>query len=171
MFVLKQKIKIWVLIVISILSLVATLHAHENRPHHDGVAEVKADEENGNEKLQNINIEYLRDIKPIFQKSCVDCHGSTTRYPWYSKLPFAKQVIEKDVRESKEHLDLSNDFPFGGHGTPTEDLVAIDKSVEEGTMPPFRYWILHPSSKLNTRDKAKIKAWVEKSLLLLSKNP
>ena len=153
---------------ISILAIVATVQAHEShgaKPQHEVTGESSTAEE---EVLKKINADYVSEVKPIFQKSCFDCHSSATSYPWYAKLPGAKQLIESDIRESKEHLDFSNDFPFGGHGEPAEDLVAIRKSVDEGTMPPFRYRILHSSSKLTEDEKSKVRAWIDSSIETLN---
>jgi len=61
-----------------------------------------------------INESYLATVKPVFRKSCFDCHSSNTNYPWYSNLPGAKQLIQNDIAEAKEHLDMSKDFPFQG---------------------------------------------------------
>jgi hypothetical protein len=116
-----------------------------------------------------INSSYLRDIKPILQKACFDCHSSETRYPWYARLPFAGSLIEADVTEAKKHLDLSQDFPFKGHGSVEEDLKAIGDAVEKKSMPPFRYRILHPDSNLSEADQEKVVSWVDDSLKLMKK--
>ena len=75
----------------------------------------------------------------------------------------------EDVTEAKKHLDLSQDFPFKGHGSSDEDLKAIAEAVDNGSMPPFRYRILHPDSKLSEADKKKVVGWVDESLKLMKK--
>ncbi len=162
----KSKIFAPLCMAISLLSIVASVGAHENHAHK---AEVPMPAPTGQESeiLAQINSQYLKEVKPIFRKSCFDCHSSSTRYPWYAKLPGAKQLIESDVNESKVHLDLSNDFPFGGHGTPNEDLEAIAEVIKEGSMPPFRYRILHSDSKLSNDEKEAIQNWVKLSLKTL----
>ncbi len=91
------------------------------------------------QKYTQINKLYIKTVKPIFKKSCFDCHGNTTNYPWYYKVPGVKQLIDSDIKESKKHLDFSKDFPFISHETPLKDLDAIGKSVNNNSMPPFRY--------------------------------
>lgn len=120
-----------------------------------------------NARLARINEIYKRDVKPIFQIKCFDCHSQRTNYPWYYRLPGAKQLIDGDIKEAKEHLDFSNDFPFGGHGVPSEDLEAIAGVAKENSMPPFRYWILHSGSRLSEGDKRIILEWVDKSQAIL----
>jgi Haem-binding domain len=137
--------------------------AHEQ--HHAETMKSKSiSAETADNNTVSINEVYLKEVKPIFKRSCFDCHSSSTSYPWYSKIPGAKQIIENDIRESKEHLDLSNDFPFGGHGTPTQDLEAIDEVIKEGSMPPFRYRILHSKSNISADEKLVIENWVKSSL-------
>ena len=106
----------------------------------------------------------------ILKRSCYDCHSNHTDYPWYAKLPGAKQLIDSDIAEAKEHLDMSKDFPFSGHASPLEDLEAIDKEVRDGEMPPFRYRFMHPSSKLTGQESKVVSEWVKNSLEVLNKN-
>lgn len=117
--------------------------------------------------LKSINSAYMRDVKPIFQKKCFDCHSNQPRYPWYSKLPGAKQLIESDIAEAKKHLDFSSDFPFKGHGSPKEDLDEIQRSIDSNEMPLLRYRILHWDSKVSPEEKAAIQAWIAESQKLL----
>lgn len=117
--------------------------------------------------LQKINEMYLTDIKPIFQKSCFACHTSQTIYPWYSKIPGAKQLIEHDVTEAKVHLDMEFDFPFKSHATPIEDLKAISDSIAKNEMPPFRFRIMHSEAKMSDEEKSKIQKWILYSQQLL----
>lgn len=119
------------------------------------------------EVLAKINLFYESSIKPIFKNSCFDCHSSTTRYPWYSEIPGAKQVIQNDIAEAKGHLDMSDGLPFIGHGTLKEDVAAIRKSIEDESMPPFRYRILHGSSRLSDEQKQTVFNWVDLSTALL----
>lgn len=113
---------------------------------------------------QEINNEYLQNIKPIIQKKCFDCHGTISKYPWYYKVPGVKQMIDYDIKEAKEHLDMSKDFPFISHETPLEDLKSFKRVTKKGTMPPLRYILGHWDSSLNEEEKRAIIQWSEKSL-------
>jgi hypothetical protein len=118
---------------------------------------------------QEINSNYLADIKPIFKKACFDCHSSQTNYPWYAHIPFVQSMIKHDVTEAKKHLNMDTDFPFESHGSPEEDLESIKASVQDGSMPPRMYSILHDSSQLSETEKENVKNWVEQSLKRLKK--
>lgn len=114
-----------------------------------------------------INQSYLDSVQPIFKKKCFDCHSDQTKYPWYHAVPGVKQLIDYDVREAKEHLDLSFGFPFRGHGSQAKTLEEILEVVEENEMPLWYYRIMHPGSKVTEEEKTAIRHWVKASLELL----
>ncbi len=116
------------------------------------------------EKLSRINRDYITNIKPIFKEKCFDCHSNQTRFPWYYKIPGVKQLIDRDIKESKEHIDMSGDFPFKSHESPAEDLKAIAEEIQENEMPPWRYILLHTDAKISVEEKKKIFDWVTSSL-------
>ena len=66
-------------------------------------------------------------------------------------------------------MDMSNDFPFAGHGNPKDDLKALKRTVKEGNMPPFQYKLLHWSSSLNEDEKKLINKWIKDSLESINK--
>ena len=122
-------------------------------------------------KLEKINALYRSSVKPIFQQKCMDCHSDQTKYPWYYRIPGLKQLLDKDIREGLEHLDISNDFPFGGHGSPQEDLEGIREVVENNSMPIFRYQVMHWKSRLTEEEKRTILNWVDRSEAILQFSP
>ncbi len=118
------------------------------------------DEGPSRDQLQAINTKYMEKIKPIFQNKCLPCHRGTTNFPWYHAIPGVKQLIDHDVKEAKERMDMSNDFPFKGHGAPKEDLKALTDEVQSGEMPPMRYRVMHWDSGLTKEEKQIILDWV-----------
>merc|ERR1712065_7798 len=127
--------------------------------------EVEVEVKEGTKEIySSINSEYLKNIKPVFQKKCFDCHSNQTKFPWYYKLPVISGMIDKDIKEAKTHLDFSNDFPFLSHDTPKKDLISILDVFEKKSMPPFIYTIIHSESKVSEEDIKKVKVWVEQSL-------
>ena len=113
---------------------------------------------------KKINTSYLKKVKPIFKKSCFDCHSSQTTYPWYYKVPGVKQLIDSDIKEAKSHLDFSNDYPFISHDTPENDLKSIEKSISKKIMPPKKYLWMHNNAKLSQQEVEEIKKWIKESL-------
>lgn len=158
------------LIILASTSL-ALAHEGQSHPSKNEHHALPATDDS-DEVLKTINESYIKNVKSLFQKSCFDCHSNQTKYPWYANIPGAKQLIASDVAEANSHLDMSEDFPFKGHGSPFEDLEAIRKAVTENSMPPFRYWILHNGSRLSGEEKRTVLAWVDSSIQLLNQpNP
>lgn len=132
-------------------------HHHEDPSHaqmHHPVGPTEKDQ------FASINEKYLQDVKPIFKRSCFDCHSSQSRFPWYYKIPGIHQYIDSDIAEAREHLDFEQDFPFKSHAMPLEDLKAISDELLEDEMPPLRYRLLHSETKLTEAEKNKIINWV-----------
>jgi hypothetical protein len=118
-------------------------------------------------KLMQVNEQYLKTVKPIFQKKCFDCHSGATVFPWYHHVPGIKQLLDHDTHEAREDMDMSQDFPFIGKGSPTDYLGNIEDEINEGSMPPFRYRIIHRDSKISDSEKQVILDWVHESQKLL----
>lgn len=139
-------------------------HAHKN---HDHGAATDGEKKVDPQVLNKIATLYNEQVRSIFQQKCMDCHSTQTRYPWYYKLPFAKSLIDEDVEEAKKHLDIGEGYPFQGHGTYISDLEEIARTIREGTMPPFRYRVMHPSAGFTEEERKAVLRWIDESLLLL----
>lgn len=134
---------------------------------HKGKTHALSSAKNPEANLKKINAAYIQDVRPIFKKKCFDCHSTVERLPWYYKLPLARQLMDYDMREAKEHLDMRQDFPFAGHGIPLADLGEIEEVVEEGSMPPWYYRLVRRGSALSLEEIEKIKKWTQESKELL----
>ena len=117
--------------------------------------------------LATINDFYKKDVRPIFKNKCLDCHGSLANKPWYYELPGARQLIQRDIREAKSHMDMSNGFPFKGHGSPKDDLESIERTINENSMPPWQYLLMHWDSRPSEEEKQIILNWINQSQKLL----
>ncbi len=115
-----------------------------------------------------INDGFLK-VKPIFQKSCFDCHSADTRYPWYHKLPLIKQLMDDHIEEGREHVDMTNGFPFKGEDSQREMLEHIHHEIKEGDMPIFSYRIMHWGALIEGPQQDSVFAWIDSSLALLPK--
>ena len=106
-------------------------------------------------------------VRHIFKKSCFDCHTDATKYPWYHVLPFIGGMIDDDIKEAKTHLDMSNDFPFGGHATQIERLREIRKEIKDGDMPIFSYRLMHWGLLIEGKQQDSVFHWIDQSSKLL----
>lgn len=174
--------KQWLVILISMSLIIFSTYLlrpvrHLQQNHHTAVTtndDMDEIEREVYEELLNvfnkINADYRHTAFPLFKKACFDCHSRYTIYPWYHYIPVVKQIIDRDIATAKLHLDMSNDFPFYGHASPEEDLEAIKSVIENESMPPFRYEILHPEAKLTENERSIIKDWTNRTQKILSDN-
>lgn len=100
------------------------------------------------------------EVDKIFSRSCNDCHTNATHWPWYSNVaPFSWMVAE-DVKEGREHLNLSEWASY-----PPNDakhaLEEICEEVKKGKMPMREYTWTHRNARLSPADKQTICAWIE----------
>lgn len=107
-------------------------------------------------------------LEPTFKKGCFDCHTTNTVYPWYYKLPIVKGILDDHIKDGLKHLDMTDGFPFKGHGAPADDLEAIREEVLEGEMPLLSYRMLHWSAKPSDNEIDSIATWVDRSLASLA---
>jgi hypothetical protein len=119
------------------------------------------------ESLNIINKEYISNVKEIFLKKCLNCHGNVEALPIYYKIPGVHQLINYDIKQAKKHMDMSSDFPFKGHGNPKDDLKRLQKTISSDSMPLFRYKIMHWGSSLNKNEKEIINTWIDGSIKIL----
>lgn len=157
------------MLTLTISSLFTTLVFGHGNAHNKAAHKPNPEKVESEDILDRINKAYLKDVKPIFTQKCMDCHSNRTRYPWYHSLPILQNIIDQDIAEGREHLDLSSDYPFGGHGSPEEDLDAIKEAIRDDSMPPLAYKLMHWSSRITHDEKETIMRWVDNSKKALEK--
>ena len=109
-----------------------------------------------------INADY-QSVKPILEKSCFDCHSRFTEYPWYHKIPGIKGMIDGHIKEGREHLEFSDDFPFTGKENTLKLLGEIKEEIEEGEMPLFGYQLLHWGTAIEGAQQDSVFNWIDRS--------
>ncbi|MEK6543440.1 MAG: heme-binding domain-containing protein [Elusimicrobiota bacterium] len=148
------------------LALGAPLASHQGKRHDSGIPPVDAKQ--SVDGIKQVNNRYLVEIEPIFNNKCFDCHATVKKLPWYAKIPGPRHLIERDIREAKKHMDMTHDFPFAGHGTPSEDIDALEGVIKKGSMPPMRYRVMHRGSQLTREEAGKIQNWIDASKVMLT---
>jgi len=152
-----------------LLTMVGSASGHGEKHRESNHTESKSLTSPQMETYAQINQAFLHDVKPIVDKKCYDCHGSGHKLPWYASVPIIKQLIEWDIAEAKEHLDMSDDYPFKGHGDKLEDMESLIETIHYGSMPPIWYSLFHWDSRLSDGDEKKIIHWAQTSLKELKK--
>ena len=116
--------------------------------------------------VDSVNADY-QSVRSILVNSCFDCHSDSTSMPWYHSMPLIKGLIDGHIKEGKEHLDLSHDFPFKGQAQPAKLLAEIREEIEEGEMPLCSYRLLHWGKQIEGDDRDSLFAWIDRSLSAL----
>ena len=111
---------------------------------------------------------YDRDIKPIFQGACFDCHTTTTVWPWYHSVPGVRQFLDGHVEEGRRALDMSAGFPFVPGPKVLRKLRGIAGNVQRGSMPLASYKLMHPLARLTDAQRGVIVRWAQDSYALLT---
>ena len=149
--------------------------AHEGESHKEGSDNIHEDNigsssppKHNTQAYKRISAYYQKNIIKILKKACFDCHSETINYPSYYKIPGIKQLIDRDIKNAKEHLVFTEKFPFKSHESPESDLSSILKSIVEKRMPPERYAFMHKKNQITDNEILQIKAWVNFSLKELS---
>lgn len=102
-------------------------------------------------------------IAAILERSCYDCHSNETRWPWYGYVAPLSWWIEREVAFGRKQLNFSE---WGSYYPTTKirKLQWIDRTLNQETMPPWSYRILHPDAALNRTDLLLLQQWIESEL-------
>lgn len=95
------------------------------------------------------------------RRACFDCHSNETRWPWYSELPFASSMLERDVTKGRGQLNFSRWTQYN----PFDRADMLDKMCSRATnrtMPPRPYLVLHWSARLGPTEIAELCAWTQR---------
>jgi len=99
-------------------------------------------------------------VKASLDRACRDCHTHDTTWPWYSKVAPASLLLASDVKEGREHLNLSE----WGKLDPKRAARKLDEMCEELTsdaMPPGIYRVMHRDAKLTPEETRAFCGWAK----------
>lgn len=92
--------------------------------------------------------------------ACYDCHSNETDWSlWYESVAPASWLVQRDVEEGREHLNFS-EWDQGGKPRELEEMWEV---VQNGSMPPFQYLILHSEAKLTPEQADQLAAGLRAS--------
>jgi hypothetical protein len=99
-------------------------------------------------------------VRAAIERSCRDCHSEATQFPWYSYIAPISWLVESDVKEGREHLNLSR---WNGYSLVRRErcLSEIANQVEDGGMPLASYTWIHRDAVLSPADVDAIFAWTQ----------
>jgi hypothetical protein len=98
------------------------------------------------------------DIKAVLERSCFNCHSNKTTWPWYSAIAPVSWLVAGDVKEGRRHLNFSEweGYSTGKRIAKLDDLI---REVENGTMPPGTYLLMHTEAAPSKEERDRIVDW------------
>lgn len=93
---------------------------------------------------------------------CIMCHSANPKLPFYAKFPIVGKMVMKDVDNGYRSIDLTKAMYNIGVGEPVDEvtLSKIERVFQKGTMPPFKYAIIHWGSAITPKKKEIVLDWV-----------
>ncbi|MEP6635937.1 MAG: heme-binding domain-containing protein [Acidobacteriota bacterium] len=109
-------------------------------------------------KTIQTNLQVTPQVAAILDRSCQDCHGNDTRWPWYSNVSPVSWTVIDHVNEGRKHLNLSE---WGSYDKrrATKKLEQMCDEVKDGAMPIPSYTWIHRSAKLSADDIKTLCDW------------
>ena len=103
-------------------------------------------------------------VASILEQKCASCHTDGAQLPFYSNLPVVGPMIEQDLTTGIRHMDLIAALtPPEGRSVPSEATLAkIEFVMEERSMPPAHYLMVHWNGGLSSTEEQLIKNWIAK---------
>jgi Haem-binding domain len=99
-------------------------------------------------------------VAAMLHAACYDCHSSETRWPWYSRVAPMSWLIATDVKEGREHLNLS-DWPNDNPTRAAKRLENMSDEVGSGEMPLPKYAKIHADARLTESQRKELTGWLD----------
>jgi cytochrome c peroxidase len=99
----------------------------------------------------------------MLMKKCKDCHTSHTEYPFYYNLPFIKDLIDQDIKKGLAYFNMEIEVfnkEFDSEISSTS-LNKIKSVLENGSMPPLQYKLMHWDSHFSDTEKKIVTTWIK----------
>ncbi len=99
----------------------------------------------------------------ILEGKCVNCHTSEGKIPFYANFPIAKGIIQEDIDLGTQYVDYAEAFATDGGPVSEVVLAKTEYALEQGTMPPHQYLMLHWNGGLSGEEKQTILDWIKQT--------
>ncbi len=102
-------------------------------------------------------------------RACFDCHSNETAWPLYTRIAPISWLVARDVSEGRQALNFSE---WGvaamggeaGEGGERGGGGEAAEKVEDGSMPPALYTLIHPGARLSPEEQQQLIDGLIKSL-------
>ncbi len=101
-------------------------------------------------------------VSKVVQDKCMACHTQGYDLPFYAKVPGIRQIIEKDYYDGIRAMDLNVEL-IQNKGKPIGEtvLAKMEWVINNDTMPPAKFAVVHWGSRLSDQEKRDILEWVK----------
>ena len=82
--------------------------------------------------------------------ACYDCHSNDTEWPWYSNVAPMSWLVMRDVENGRDAFNFQDPEDVDDDGDEAAEVV------EEGSMPPSQYKLMHPDARLSASEKEEL---------------
>ena len=101
-------------------------------------------------------------VSDVVMEKCMACHSRNYDLPFYAKIPGIRQIIEQDYRDGLRAMDLNAELVEADANKPVGEttLAKMEWVINNNTMPPAKFTVVHWSSRLSEEEKKLIRDWV-----------
>jgi cytochrome c peroxidase len=107
----------------------------------------------------------------IMQAKCFACHVPNIKKPWYAVLPVADTLIDEHIVSGLSHLNMADAFAKEPAMSSKNLIKKMSRVLNNGTMPPASYTVLHWTTQLSEEDKTVLRDWVAALKQARANNP
>jgi cytochrome c peroxidase len=101
------------------------------------------------------------DASRIMQNKCIDCHSpGMTRFPIYSNLPVARQLMESDINNASSRFLVDKELYSGEASFTPLMLARLEGAIRNNSMPPNLYLSMHWNGRLSEAENSTLLAWI-----------
>ncbi len=98
-------------------------------------------------------------VKSTLKRACYDCHSHETAWPWYGYVAPASWLLAYYVSEARSEFNLSTWKAYRPDKRRTLLRDALEE-IEEGSMPPWEYRLMHGKARLSEADIEILRDWI-----------
>lgn len=101
-------------------------------------------------------------VYALNEAGCVMCHSKDAKPPFYGYIPLVGSLIKNDMALGLRNFDIAPTMNAIEQGLPANEsaLAKIEYVVDENTMPPLRFKLVHWFSNINSQERAAIADWI-----------
>jgi cytochrome c peroxidase len=103
------------------------------------------------------------EVAAILEQKCTSCHLVEAKKPFYANFPVASGMVHEDVMAGIRHMNMTAELSSEpGNPISQAAITKIELVVEEGSMPPEHFLLMHWNGALNEEERERVLGWIRK---------